>query len=263
MRRPLFSGANTARAFSKEVIHFDFSQSRAYWEQLILSILRTIDSYWFFISSDKLKFCEFCVRFLWRVQRQERGRVCLVSPVAAKGSAGRDLARARAWRDACGGDSCDWFDELQWIRNRLHLAGAAGKTTLGPIWQQDLPRGSQVAWHWSRGVSQRRVAHLTTSGLWLLKIQDPTARAIVFVQWKSLRRKLAEAFTEFEAWKRKKRKRQKAPVFRFPFSHGFFPNVSNVSKFVTPSGAICLPRGAVVGCGVGSQVTGKQMDRPW
>lgn len=112
MRRPLFSGANTARAFSKEVIHFDFSQSRAYWEQLILSILRTIDSYWFFISSDKLKFCEFCVRFLWRVQRQERGRVCLVSPVAAKGSAGRDLARARAWRDACGGDSCDWFDEL-------------------------------------------------------------------------------------------------------------------------------------------------------
>ena len=29
--------------------------------------------------------------------------------------------------------------------------------------------------------------------------QDPTARAIVFVQWKSLRRKLAEAFTEFEA----------------------------------------------------------------
>ena len=244
--------------------HCSSFQSRAYWEELILSILRTIDSYWFFISSETLwiflNFCEFCVRFLWLVQRQERGRVCLVSPVAAKGSAGRDLARARAWRDACGGDSCDWFDELHgFARLRLHLAGAAGKTTLGPIWQQDLPRGSQVAWHWSRGVSRRLNLPAHNFRTLTAEIQDPTARAIVFVQWKSLRRKLAEAFTEFEAWKRKKGNE------KFPFSvfHCFFPNVSNVSKFVTPSGAICLPRGAVVGCGVGSQVPGKQMDRPW
>ena len=60
MRRP----ANTARAFSKEVIRFDFSQSRAYWEQLILSILRTIDSYWFFMSSETLwNFVNFAFDF--------------------------------------------------------------------------------------------------------------------------------------------------------------------------------------------------------
>ncbi len=100
---------------------------------------------------------------LWLVQRQERGRVCLVSPVAAKGSAGRDLARTRAWRRACGGlSSCSTASTernsnlksaQKRIRKTLRHAGAAWKTTLGPIWQQDLPRGSQVAWHRSRGVS--------------------------------------------------------------------------------------------------------------
>ena len=61
---------------------------------------------------------------------------------------------------------------------------------------------------------------------------------------------------------KKKRGNDKKHRFSVFIFHGFFPNVSNVSKFVTPSGAICLPRGAVVGCGVGSRVPGKQMDRP-
>ena len=273
MRRQLFSGANTARAFSKEVIHFDFSQSRAYWGQLILSILRTIDSYWFFISSEKLwNFVNFAFNFCCLSNARSVGE-CALCRQSLRKEALDEILRVRE-PGAVHAEETIWMDWIwnicgltsmraAWIRKTQTSPSSPGRSgRKDNAWAVLAARSS--TWFASCVTLKQRsfeFRSVDSSGsphnFRTLKIQDPTARAIVFVQWKSLRRKLAEAFTEFEARTRKQRKRKIPPVF-----HCLSQNVSNVSKFVT-SGAICLPRGAVVGCGVGSQVPGKKMDRPW